>query len=77
MAYVLLKVNTGSERTVLEKLKEQKEIKDVRELYGEWDIIIRIEVPKFEDMDKVITENVRSISDIKDSSTMMVAEYLK
>jgi len=76
-AYILLKVKTGSEREVFEKLKKIPEIKDIHELYGDWDIIVKVESSKFEDMDKIITEGIRSIPDIKDSSTMMVAEYLK
>ena len=76
-AYILLKVRAGSERIVFNKVKQLKEAKDVNELYGGWDIIVKIEIEKFEDMDKVITDKIRSIPGIKDSSTMIVAEYLK
>ncbi len=76
-AYILIKVDVGAERKVAEKLKTLKEIKDVNELYGEWDIIAKIEVPTIEDLDALITERIRDICDIRLTSTMIVAKYLR
>ena len=76
-AYILIKVKVGSEREVIDKLKSLKEIKDINELYGEWDIIAKIEVPNIEDLDALITEKIRDIDDIKLTSTMIVAKYLR
>jgi DNA-binding Lrp family transcriptional regulator len=76
-AYILIKVKVGSERKVVEKLKGLTEIKDLNELYGEWDIIAKIEVPKIEDLDALITEKIRDNSDIELTSTMIVAKYLR
>lgn len=76
-AYVLLKVKAGSERDIFDKLKNISEVTEVNELYGDWDIISRLELEKLEDLDKLLTEKIRSISSIENSSTMIVAEYLK
>lgn len=74
-AYVLLKVEPGEERNVYNKLKELPEVKDINELYGEWDIIIKIETPKFDDLDSIITDKIRTINSIKNTTTMIVAKY--
>jgi len=76
-AYILIKVKVGSERKVVEKLKSLSEIKDINELYGEWDIIIKVQVARIEDLDGLITERIRDIDNIKLTSTMIVAKYLR
>jgi len=76
-AYILIKVKVGAERKVHDKLQSLKEIKDINELYGEWDIIAKIEVATIEDLDGLITEKIRDIDDIKLTSTMIVAKYVR
>ena len=76
-AYILIKVKVGAERNVVDKLKKLKEIKDINELYGEWDIIAKIEVPNIEDLDALITEKIRDNDEIELTSTMIVAKYVR
>jgi DNA-binding Lrp family transcriptional regulator len=76
-AYILIKVKVGAERNVVEKLKKLKEIRDINELYGEWDIIAKIEVPNIEDLDALITEKIRDNDEIELTSTMIVAKYVR
>ena len=76
-AYILIKVKVGAERNVADKLRKLKEIKDVNELYGEWDIITKIEVPNIEDLDALITEKIRDNNEIELTSTMIVAKYVR
>lgn len=76
-AYILIKVRVGAEREVVDKLKGLKEVKDISELYGEWDVIAKIEVGSIEDLDALITEKIRDIDNIKLTSTMIVAKYVR
>ena len=76
-AYVLLKVKAGSEREVVTRLDSLKEVSEVSELYGDWDVIARLDLQRLEDLDRILTEKVRSVSGIENSSTMIVAEYVK
>ncbi|MBW2983625.1 Lrp/AsnC ligand binding domain-containing protein [Candidatus Woesearchaeota archaeon] len=76
-AYVLLKVKAGSERSIVTSLELIKEVAEVNELYGDWDIISRLDLQKLEDLDRILTEKIRSIEGIENSSTMIVAEYIK
>ncbi len=77
MAYVMMTVDVGKEREIFENLKRLKNAVEISELYGEWDIIVKIKVDKFEELDKIITEKIRSIDGIKLTSTMLVAEYVR
>ncbi|MBW2980200.1 Lrp/AsnC ligand binding domain-containing protein [Candidatus Woesearchaeota archaeon] len=76
-AYVLLKVKAGSEREIVTSLDSIKEVAEVSELYGDWDVIARLGLQRFEDLDRILTEKIRSLNGIKESSTMIVAEYVK
>ena len=76
-AYILVKVQVGSERDVFNKLKKMKETEDVKELYGEWDIIAKVGGDKLEELDSLISDKIRSVKEIKETSTMIVAEYKK
>ena len=76
-AYILVKVQVGSERDVFNTLKKMNEVEDVNELYGEWDIISKVKVNKLEDLDSLISDKIRAVKEIKETSTMIVAEYKK
>ena len=74
-AYILLKVAPGHERNIVEELKGIPEIEDVKELYGEWDIISKASVVRIEDLDALLSEKMRKIEGVTLTSTMIVAEY--
>ena len=74
-AYVLLKVTPGYERNIVKELKDLSEIKDINELYGEWDIITKASVERIEDLDALLSEKIRKIEGVTLTSTMIVAEY--
>jgi len=74
-AYVLLKVTPGYERNIVKELEELPEIEDIKELYGEWDIITKASVAAIEDLDALLSEKMRKIEGVTLTSTMIVAEY--
>jgi DNA-binding Lrp family transcriptional regulator len=74
-AYVLLEAKPGYERNIVKELKGQPEIEFINELYGEWDIIIRVSVEKINDLDALLSEKIRIIDGVTLTSTMIVAEY--
>lgn len=74
-AYILLKVTPGYERQIFQNLQSFEEVKDINELYGEWDIIIKVEVDRLEDLDALLSGKIRMIDGIKITSTMIVANY--
>lgn len=73
-AYVLINVKTGSERDMYQRIKEIKNVIDINELYGEWDIIVKVEIENVEQLDELITEKIRNNPGIKATMTMIVAQ---
>lgn len=72
-AYVLIVVKPGTESKIAEKMVGMKEVKDVSVVYGEYDIIAKIEV---ENMDKLqeFVINLRKNTDIERTSTMIAVK---
>jgi DNA-binding Lrp family transcriptional regulator len=74
-AYVLMEAKPGYERNIVKELKDLPEIEIINELYGEWDIIIRVSVAKMNDLDALLSDKIRKIEGVTLTSTMIVAEY--
>ena len=72
-AYVLIVVKPGTESKIAEKMVGMKEVKDVSVVYGEYDIIAKIEV---ENMDKLqeFVINLRKNTDIERTPTMIAVK---
>ena len=71
VAYVLLIVKPGEESNVAEKLKAVKEIKDVSVVYGEYDIIAKIEMENMEGLQNFLIKEIRAMDEIERTSTMI------
>jgi DNA-binding Lrp family transcriptional regulator len=78
-AYVLIKVESGKDVQVFSAIRDLKDIFPVKSLsmvYGEYDIITRIQGNTPEDVQKFVFEGVRSIEGVKDTKTFIVAKFL-
>jgi DNA-binding Lrp family transcriptional regulator len=71
-AFVFINVKPGKEKAVLEKLRKIKNVAESFELYGDYDIVIKVETEEKERLQAIIMQQVRSISDIGNTSTNYV-----
>ncbi len=76
-AYVLLKVSSGTEREVCKKISEFDEVVDASIVYGEFDLVVNLNVPELEALEVFLSENIRSIPSVMLTSTMIVAREYK
>ncbi len=77
VAYVLVTLESGSEREVCKRIAEFEEVVEVNELYGEYDVIIKVRVNELPKLDAFLTEKLRVIPSVYLTSTMIVAEEYK
>jgi len=76
-AYVLMKVNSGTEREVCKRISEFDEVLDASIIYGEFDLIVKVSVNELDSLETFLSENIRNIPSIILTSTMIVArEYV-
>ncbi|MFH1770497.1 MAG: Lrp/AsnC ligand binding domain-containing protein [archaeon] len=74
LAYVLIGLLGNDEQQVLDELLDHKEIIEAHILFGEWDILAKIEAKTAEDAGTFVMDNIRSLPEVKISSTLIVAK---
>jgi len=70
-AFVLLNAELGAEIEVLNGLKMIDEVKETHLIYRVYDIIARIEADTMDDLRKVIGWNVRRLTRVRSTITMI------
>lgn len=76
-AYILGKVERGSELEVLNVLKNFEQIEKASIIYGVYDLCIEVRFGTIEELDEFVFNIVRKISGIKDTCTLIVAKIFK
>jgi DNA-binding Lrp family transcriptional regulator len=69
-AYVLIRVEIGQEHEVVQHLQSFPEIKEIRVVYGEYDIVATYEVESLKALDIATTE-ARKLDTIINTATLI------
>lgn len=72
MAFVILVVEVGREYEVLRKLLEMDVVSEAHVVYGEFDVITKLEVKSLEELEKAVM-SIRRIPGVIRSSTLISA----
>lgn len=72
-AYILVTTKSGAEKDVLESLKKIKSITNAKILYGEYDILAKINLKDITELNEYLLTNIRPIAGIEKTSTLIVA----
>ena len=70
IAFILIKAAPALEHEVYNKLSKIKEIIDLQPLFGEYDLIAKIEAEDFEKLGEIVINNIRSIKGVIDTKTL-------
>jgi DNA-binding Lrp family transcriptional regulator len=78
-AYVLVKIATqeehyGFNRAVVDKLKTMKGVKNAELLFGDYDAIAKIIVPKIHDCENLIIEEISTIKGVVSTVTLLCVD---
>jgi DNA-binding Lrp family transcriptional regulator len=73
ISYVLIRVDPGVEREVLEAILDLDEVEEAEHIYGEWDIIAKINIEDLEKLSEFILLTIRSLKGVRQTSTLIVA----
>ena len=75
MAFVMIMVGAGEQlnwdKIVSEKVGKTKNVKEVYHIFGRYDLIVRIEVEKFEQITTAV-EEIRAINGVASTETFIV-----
>ena len=70
-AYVLLRVKPGLDRTVFSEVKKLKQVRDMDTVYGEYDLLVKVQVETMEDLDSFIFDTIRVVEGVEKSTTLI------
>ena len=77
LAYVLVTLQSGSEKNVLKKVASFEEVEEVDLVYGEYDAMVKVLVEEMSQLDKFLSDKLRVLPDIYLTTTMIVARQYK
>ena len=70
----MITLDSAKEQEIYEELRDIPEVREVHILFGEWDMIVKVEIPTPEALAQFVMEKIRSLPGVKYSSTMIVAK---
>ncbi len=73
-AYVLITCDLGSEENIIKEIRGIVDVKEVRGVYGAYDIILTFESNSIEALKNTITWKIRRIPHVRSTITLMVIE---
>jgi len=76
-AYILLKVSSGAERDVCQKIAHFDEVLVAGIIYGEYDVIAKISVPDMRALEEFLSVKIRKVPSVLVTSTMIIAREYK
>lgn len=72
-AYIMIIAKSGMERSVVETLADLEAIKEVDVVYGDYDIIARLELDEVAELSDFIMTNIRPVEGVQRTSTLIIA----
>jgi len=72
IAFVMINVESGSEKEVLEELRKVDVVREAYFVYGVYDIVVKAEAPDMEALKQVITWKIRRVPKVRSTLTMIV-----
>ena len=76
IGFALLSISPLHEKTVYERLTKIPEIIEVHPLFGEFDILVKIEASDIDTIGNVVINKIRSIQGIMDTKTLIGTKSL-
>ena len=77
IGFVLINAAPAHEHEVYTKLSKIPEIVELHPLFGEFDLIAKVEPEDFEKLGELIIEKIRSIKGVIDTKTLTGVQSLK
>jgi DNA-binding Lrp family transcriptional regulator len=74
LAFVLLNVEAGAEKEVLENIRKIPEVKASYMVYGVYDIVAMVESGTLEKLREMVTKKIRQLDKVRSTMTMIVME---
>ena len=72
--FILIRIQANQEDQVYDALSKVKNIEGIREVFGEYDMIARIEAKNLKEMRIIIISKVRSVPGVLATTTLITSD---
>ena len=72
-SYTLVRVKPPQDKDVFRQIRELSEVKEVVLTYGEYDLLLKVEVDSLDDLDSFIFDKLRAIDGVESTTTLIEA----
>jgi DNA-binding Lrp family transcriptional regulator len=72
LAFVLLNVEAGAEKEVLENIRKIPEVKASYVVYGVYDLVAMVESGTLDKLREMVTKKIRQLDKVRSTMTMIV-----
>ena len=75
ISFILISAAPAKEHDVYNKLSKVPEIIELHPLFGEYDLIAKIEAENFENIGKIVVNKIRMIEGVTDTKTLTGTKF--
>ena len=72
--FILIRIEANKEDEVYDSLSKVKQIEGIREVFGEYDMIARIEAKNLKEMRVIIISKVRAVPGVHATTTLITSD---
>jgi DNA-binding Lrp family transcriptional regulator len=70
VGFVLITTESQKELAVYELINSIPEVKELHPLFGEYDMIAKVETQEFDDLAKIVIDKIRNVEGVTDTKTL-------
>ncbi len=74
IAYVLVSCDLGFDAEIVDEIKQVEDVKEVRGVFGAYDILVKLESSNVEILRDIIMWKIRKLNRVRSTLTLMTAE---
>ena len=75
IGFVLISTAPAKEHQVYNELLKIKEIVELHPLFGEYDLIAKVDAQDLEELGRIVVEKIRSIDGVADTKTLTGTKF--
>jgi len=76
-AYVLISCDLGFDAEIIDEIKQVEDVKEVRGVFGAYDILVKLESANVETLRETIMWKIRKLNRVRSTLTLMTMEGLE
>ncbi len=74
IAYVLISCDLGFDAEIIHEIKQVEDVKEVRGVFGAYDILVKLESANVETLRETIMWKIRKLNRVRSTLTLMVTK---